>query len=59
MAYDQLLPVYMQYPSIHSGSPYITPPGSNGNPLKFAGGFTLDHFSIGKREEGYGTPIAR
>lgn len=54
MAYDQLLPVYMQYPSIWSNSPYVTPPGSGNNPLKFAGGFTLDHFSIGLVSTCYG-----
>ncbi|KAK4543274.1 hypothetical protein LTR36_005633 [Oleoguttula mirabilis] len=54
MAYDQLLPVYMQYPSLYSGSPYATPPGSDGNPLKFAGGFGLDHFRIGLVSTCYG-----
>jgi hypothetical protein len=54
MAYDQLLPVYMQYPSIHSGSPDVTLPGTDGNPLKFAGGFTLDHFRIGLISTCYG-----
>lgn len=54
MAYDQLLPVYMQYPSIFSGSTDITRPGTDGNPLKFAGGFTLDHFTIGLIATTYG-----
>ena len=54
MGYDQLLPVYMQYPSVHSGSPYVTPPGSSSNPLQFAGGFTLDHFRIGLISTCYG-----
>ncbi|TKA74602.1 hypothetical protein B0A55_05434 [Friedmanniomyces simplex] len=55
MAYDQLLPVYMQYPSLHSDSPYITKPSpSSSNPFKFAGGFALDHFRIGLIATGYG-----
>jgi len=54
MAYDQLLPVYMQFPSIHSGSPYVTKPDENNNPLRFAGGFTLDHFRIGLLTTCYG-----
>ena len=54
MASDQLLPVYMQYPSIWSGSPYVTSPTSSSNPLKFAGGFGLDHFRIGLISTCYG-----
>ncbi|KAK3066844.1 hypothetical protein LTR53_016637 [Teratosphaeriaceae sp. CCFEE 6253] len=54
MAYEQLVPVYMQYPSIHSDSPYVTKPGSTDNPLRFAGGFSLDHFSIGLVSTCYG-----
>ncbi|KXL49330.1 MAG: hypothetical protein FE78DRAFT_179402 [Acidomyces sp. 'richmondensis'] len=54
MAYDQLLPVFMQFPSIHSGSPYVTKPGVSNNPLRFAGGFTLDHFRIGLLTTCYG-----
>lgn len=52
MGYDQLLPVFMQYPSVYSGSPYATAP--NSNPLKFAGGFNLDHFRIGLVSTCYG-----
>lgn len=54
MAFDQLLPVFLAYPSIPSGSPFTTPPGTNGNPLKFAGGFALDHFRIGFISTCYG-----
>ncbi|KAH9828036.1 putative membrane protein [Teratosphaeria destructans] len=54
MAFDQLLPVFMQFPSIHSGSEDVTLPGTDGNPLKFAGGFTLDHFRIGLISTCYG-----
>ncbi|KAK5129829.1 hypothetical protein LTR08_002766 [Meristemomyces frigidus] len=54
MASDQLLPVYMQYPSVWSDSPYATPPDASGNPLKFAGGFGLDHFRIGLISTCYG-----
>ncbi|KAK5110571.1 hypothetical protein LTR62_005764 [Meristemomyces frigidus] len=54
MGYDQLLPVYMQYPSIHSDSPYITKPGTDDNYLKFAGGFSLDHWRIGLISTCYG-----
>jgi len=54
MAYDQLLPVYMQYPSVRSGNPAVTPPFTDRNPLKFAGGFTLDHFRIGLISTCYG-----
>jgi MFS family permease len=42
MAFDQLLPVYLQYNRI--GQPNSTP---YHGPLKFAGGFGLDHFTIG------------
>lgn len=54
MAYDQLLPVYMRYPSIHSGNDAVTPPDATRNPLRFAGGFTLDHFRIGMITTAYG-----
>ncbi|KAI7394016.1 MFS general substrate transporter [Hortaea werneckii] len=55
MAFDQLLPVYMSYPSINLGSPQdITPPSPNSSPLKFAGGFSLDHFRIGLISTCYG-----
>ena len=37
-----------------SGSQYVTPPDSSGNPLKFAGGFGLDHFRIGLISTCYG-----
>jgi MFS family permease len=42
MAFDQLLPVYLQHDRI--GQPSSTPYHA---PLKFAGGFGLDHFTIG------------
>jgi MFS family permease len=42
MAFDQLIPVYLQHSRI--GSPNSTPYHA---PLKFAGGFGLDHFQIG------------
>ncbi|KAI6822299.1 MFS general substrate transporter [Hortaea werneckii] len=55
MAFDQLLPVYMSYPSINTGSPSdITPPSPDSSPLKFAGGFSLDHFRIGLISTCYG-----
>ena len=55
MAFDQLLPVYMSYPSINLGDPQdITPPSPNSSPLKFAGGFSLDHFRIGLISTCYG-----
>ncbi|RMZ07868.1 hypothetical protein D0860_04918 [Hortaea werneckii] len=55
MAFDQLLPVYMSYPSINLGDPQdITPPSRNSSPLKFAGGFSLDHFRIGLISTCYG-----
>ncbi|KAI7286306.1 MFS general substrate transporter [Hortaea werneckii] len=54
MAFDQLLPVYMSYPSINLGDPQdITPPSPN-SPLKFAGGYSLDHFRIGLISTCYG-----
>lgn len=48
MGFDQLLPVYMQYPPLKSKTEAsaMTILTSN-NPLKFAGGFGLDHFRIG------------
>lgn len=46
MSFDMAIPLFLQFPSIHSGSPDVTPP-SEGNPLKFAGGASLDHFRIG------------
>jgi MFS family permease len=54
MAYDQLLPVYMQYPSIIDGGKDVTQPGTDGIFLKFAGGFGLDHFRIGIISTVYG-----
>lgn len=47
MAFDQLLPVYMDL------SPLKTPPSPD-NPLKFAGGFGLSHFKIGLITTCYG-----
>ncbi|KAL9532548.1 Major facilitator superfamily multidrug transporter [Sphaerulina musiva] len=49
MAFDQLIPVFMQHDPI--GSPDSTPYEF---PLKFAGGFGLDHFQIGLMSTGYG-----
>ena len=47
MAFDQLLPVFMQYPPL--------PPGFHqSNPLKFAGGFGLHHLTIGLLSTCYG-----
>ena len=46
MGYDQLLPVSMAYPSMWSNHPDTTQPSTD-NPLKFAGGYGLDHFRIG------------
>jgi MFS family permease len=42
MAFDQLIPVYLQHNPI--GTPDSTPYSP---PLKFSGGFGLDHFTIG------------
>ncbi len=41
MGFDSLLPVFMQYPPIKQKT------DTSDNPLKFAGGFGLDHFKIG------------
>lgn len=49
MAFDQLIPVFMQHDPI--GAPDSTPYEF---PLKFAGGFGLDHFQIGLMSTGYG-----
>ena len=49
MAFDQLIPVFMQHDPI--GSPDSTPYEF---PLKFAGGFGLNHFQIGLMSTGYG-----
>ncbi|EGP92772.1 unnamed protein product [Zymoseptoria tritici ST99CH_3D7] len=49
MAFDQLIPVYMQHSPI--GSPHSTPYTF---PLKFAGGFGLNHFEIGLMSTFYG-----
>ena len=55
MGFDQLLPVYMQYPPLKSRteSSAISILTSD-NPLKFAGGFGLDHFTIGLIITAYG-----
>lgn len=49
MAFDQLLPVFLQHDPIDAphGTPYEAP-------LKFAGGFGLNHFQIGLLSTGYG-----
>lgn len=49
MAFDQLIPVFMQHDPM--GSPDSTPYEF---PLKFAGGFGLNHFQIGLMSTGYG-----
>ncbi|KAK3726145.1 hypothetical protein LTR37_000293 [Vermiconidia calcicola] len=55
MGFDQLLPVYLQYPPLKSrtDSSALTILTSN-NPLKFAGGFGLDHLTIGLISTAYG-----
>jgi MFS family permease len=47
MAFDQLLPVFMQYPP-------LAPDFHPSNPLQFAGGFGLHHFRIGLLSTCYG-----
>jgi MFS family permease len=47
MAFDQLLPVFMQYPP-------LSPDFHQENPLKFAGGFGLHHLTIGILSTCYG-----
>lgn len=47
MAFDQLLPVFMQYPPLQSDFQME-------NPIKFAGGFGLHHFTIGLLSTFYG-----
>jgi len=47
MAFDQLLPVFMQYPP-------LAPDFHQSNPLQFAGGFGLHHFRIGLLSTFYG-----
>jgi MFS family permease len=47
MAFDQLLPVFMQYP-------HLAPEFHQSNPLQFAGGFGLHHFTIGLLSTCYG-----
>lgn len=47
MAFDQLLPVFMQYPP-------LAPDYHQSNPLQFAGGFGLHHFRIGLLSTCYG-----
>lgn len=49
MAFDQLIPVFAQHSPI--GTPGSTPYAP---PLKFAGGFGLNHFQIGLMSTGYG-----
>lgn len=49
MAFDQLVPVYMQHSPI--SSPDSTPYQA---PLKFAGGFGINSFQIGLMSTGYG-----
>lgn len=51
MAFDQLIPVFMQHDSINDPKGHSTPYTP---PLKFAGGFGLDHFQIGLMSTGYG-----
>jgi MFS family permease len=47
MAFDQLLPVFMQYPPLE-------PDSQQSNPFQFAGGFGLHHFTIGLLSTCYG-----
>lgn len=47
MAFDQLLPVFMQYPPVR-------PDFHLENPIKFSGGFGLHHFTIGLLSTFYG-----
>lgn len=47
MAFDQLLPVFMQYPP-------LAPDFHQSNPIQFAGGFGLHHFTIGVLSTCYG-----
>lgn len=47
MAFDQLLPVFMQYPPLESDY-------HQSNPLQFVGGFGLHHFRIGLLSTCYG-----
>ncbi|EMC99595.1 hypothetical protein BAUCODRAFT_29968 [Baudoinia panamericana UAMH 10762] len=55
MAFDQLFPVYMQFPSLLNNPPSLdTTPPSQDNRLRFAGGFGLNHFTIGLLSTGYG-----
>ncbi|KXS96443.1 hypothetical protein AC578_3226 [Pseudocercospora eumusae] len=51
MAFDQLIPVFMQHDSINDPSGDFTPYTP---PLKFAGGFGLNHFQIGLMSTAYG-----
>lgn len=54
MAFDALLPVYMQFPPLKAHTDSSTTTTLEGNPLKFAGGFGLDHFRIGLITTAYG-----
>lgn len=49
MAFDQLIPVFMQH-----GPVWDPDSTSYAPPLKFAGGFGLNHFQIGLMSTGYG-----
>lgn len=55
MGFDQLLPVYLQYPPLGSrtDNTFMSVLTSD-NPLKFAGGLGLDHFRIGLITTVYG-----
>ena len=55
MGFDQLLPVYMQYPPLKSRiDSSATSILASSNPLKFAGGFGLTHVQIGLIITAYG-----
>lgn len=55
MGFDQLLPVYLQYPPLGSRTDETAMSTlTSHNPLKFAGGLGLDHFSIGLITTVYG-----
>ncbi|EME83672.1 uncharacterized protein MYCFIDRAFT_203702 [Pseudocercospora fijiensis CIRAD86] len=51
MAFDQLIPVFMQHDSINDPKGDFTPYTP---PFKFAGGFGLNHFQIGLMSTAYG-----
>ena len=55
MGFDQLLPVYLQYPPLGSRTDQTALSIlASGNPLKFAGGLGLDHLRIGLITTVYG-----